>query len=108
LTKLQESAPPEGAEISDDFHRSLLDSSKFWVSLLTATGEVAHIKQKHLYSVRVIKAIKDLAEKLRSQRISLEMLEYVLDHTDKDLAEYLAIVNDRQSPPIDPSTFRGL
>ncbi|CAG8626843.1 3107_t:CDS:2, partial [Paraglomus occultum] len=111
LTKLQESASyQETDEISDKFHQSLLDSRKFWVSVLTATGCVNRIKQQHLYCERVRRAIEDLANKLECQRVTISMLERLLQYSDQDLSEYFGVLDHfddgKQSFSIKSSTIQ--
>ncbi|CAG8439230.1 10104_t:CDS:10 [Acaulospora colombiana] len=94
LTRLHENLTKMNMDITDDnFHKELLNSSKFWVCVLMATGSVEQIHKNHVYINIVQQAIIQLATKLKDKSIKINILKGVLDYDDKRLLPYFATIN---------------
>jgi hypothetical protein len=82
----------EGTEI-DVISAKFVSSSEFWVSVLTATGEVDSTMEKHVYSKGIRKTIEELARKLKRQCITISMLRHILSqYNDGDVCQYSYIL----------------
>ncbi|CAG8466565.1 13541_t:CDS:10 [Ambispora gerdemannii] len=97
LTKLQENSlnieMDEVEIIDDNFHKSLLASSNFWVCILKATGFVEGLHSRHTYVITARQAIIQLARKLLDKSIEINMLKDILDYNDNILLAYFSTID---------------
>ncbi|CAG8744707.1 30695_t:CDS:2, partial [Racocetra persica] len=98
LTKLQENIPnividDDEIVINDNFHKTLLASSKFWVYILKAIGSIESISQ-HAYVRTTRQAIIQLAGKLLDKSIEMKMLKNILDYDDNNLLDYFSTIDE--------------
>lgn len=85
MTCTQKSSHSES--FSSSFHRSLLESAKFWIVLLRATGSVDKL-HNHPHVNEKRNAISDLAEKVIEKNIDIGLLQTLLKSEDDFLFDY--------------------
>ncbi|CAG8481554.1 7050_t:CDS:10 [Ambispora leptoticha] len=109
LTRLQEnSLNVEMDVIDDNFHKSLLASSNFWVCILKATGFVEELHSRHTHVILVRQAIIQLAKKLLDKSIEINMLKDIFDYNDNVLLAYFATIDESSNLSINKMFLKYL
>src|ERR1051325_8284071 len=84
MTRLQNQ--PSASDPSEH-HLNILKASKFWYTILRATGNVAKL-HAHPLVQRVKKSINELGGLLLERTIDIQLLQQILEYSDEKLFQH--------------------